>query len=42
MDLTQPQYAKGADLELLLSRANAAVESAKRDQGNRVVAQKER
>jgi diguanylate cyclase (GGDEF)-like protein len=36
------QYAKGTDLELLLSRANAAVEEAKRDHGNRVVAQKER
>lgn len=36
------QYAKGADLELLLSRANAAVEEAKRDKGNRVVAQKGR
>jgi len=34
------QYAKGADLELLLSRANAAVEEAKRDKGNRVVAER--
>lgn len=36
------QYAKGADLELLLSRANAAVEEAKRDDGNRVIAKKAR
>jgi diguanylate cyclase (GGDEF)-like protein len=36
------QYAKGADLELLLSRANAAVEEAKRDDGNRVIAKKGR
>lgn len=36
------QYAKGADLELLLSRANAAVEEAKREKGNRVVAKKGR
>jgi diguanylate cyclase (GGDEF)-like protein len=34
------QYVKGADLELLLSRANAAVEEAKRDDGNRVIASK--
>jgi diguanylate cyclase len=36
------QYAKGADLELLWSRANAAVQEAKRDDGNRVVAKKGR
>lgn len=36
------QYAKGADLELLLSRANAAVEDAKRGNGNRVSAAKGR
>jgi diguanylate cyclase (GGDEF)-like protein len=36
------QYVKGADLELLLSRANAAVEEAKRDDGNKVVAKKGR
>lgn len=36
------QYAKGADLELLLSRANAAVEEAKREDGNRVIAKKGR
>ncbi|HKQ29650.1 MAG TPA: GGDEF domain-containing protein [Burkholderiales bacterium] len=35
-------YVKGADLERLLSCANAAVEEAKRDNGNRVVAQKGR
>lgn len=34
------QYVKGADLELLLSRANAAVEEAKSDDGNRVIASK--
>jgi diguanylate cyclase (GGDEF)-like protein len=34
------QYTKGADLEHLLSRAHAAVEAAKRDGGNRVVAKK--
>jgi diguanylate cyclase (GGDEF)-like protein len=36
------QYAKGADLELLWSRAAAAVAEAKRDKGNRVVAKKGR
>lgn len=36
------QYAKGADLELLWSRAAAAVAEAKRDDGNRVVAKKGR
>lgn len=36
------QYTKGADLEHLLTRANAAVQEAKRDGGNRVVARKNR
>ncbi len=34
------QYTKGKDLEHLLSRTNAAVDQAKRDGGNRVVAAK--
>ncbi len=34
------QYTKGKDLEHLLSRANAAVEEAKREGGNRVMVQK--
>jgi diguanylate cyclase (GGDEF)-like protein len=36
------QYNKGEDLENLLSRANAAVREAKRDDGNRVITKKSR